>query len=163
MNNIYIINSSGGKGKDTFVEIYENLTKERVLNISSVDMIKRAAMILDWDGKKDEKSRNFLAKLKQLAIEYNDHPVNYIKRWILSMNNNRTLFIHIREPEEIDKIRKEYPNIKTILIINNNVEDITSNDADGNVNNYKYDYYIDNNGNLEDYEKSIKKFIDQEV
>ena len=66
------------------------------------------------------------------------------------------MFVHIREPEEIQKA-KELLGAKTLLVKNPNVELIKSNDADGRVEEYEYDYTIYNDGTLEDlYDKAFE-------
>ena len=47
-----------------------------------------------------------------------------------------------------------------MFIQNDNVPAITSNAADANVENYDYDYTIQNNGTLEEYEDNIKLFME---
>lgn len=156
---IIIINGTGGSGKDTFVNFCTEFTK--VTNISSVDKVKEAAKILvGWNGEKDEKSRKLLVDLKQLSIKYNDFPMQYIKSEYENFiqNDSEYLFIHIREISEINKIKKML-NAKTLLIRNPNVNLITSNDSDGNVYKYNYDYIIENDGTLEDLKVKAEKFI----
>ena len=48
----------------------------------------------------------------------------------------------------------------TVFIENNNVPAITSNDADANVENYEYDFKIEDNGTLDDFEDNIKLFME---
>lgn len=156
---VIIINGTGGSGKDTFVEYCSEFAK--VTNISSVDKEKEAAKILvGWNGEKDEKSRKLLVDLKKISIDYNDAPFKYIQKKYKEfiMSNSKYLFIHIREIDEIKKI-KEALNAKTLLIINPRVELIKSNTSDGNVYNYKYDYIIENNGTLKDLEQKAKDFV----
>jgi len=156
---IIIINGTGGSGKDTFVEFCSEFTK--VTNISSVDKVKEAAKILvGWNGEKDEKSRKLLVDLKQLSIEYNDSPTKYIKEQYENFikSDSQYLFIHIREIEEIEKI-KALLNAKTLLIRNPRVALITSNNSDGNVYKYEYDYTIENDGTLEDLKNKAKNFV----
>ena len=74
---------------------------------------------------------------------------------------SKFLFLHIREPEEIDRVVKEF-GAKTILIIRDTVKHIVSNMADENVFNYYYDFVIDNNGTKEELNSKAKDFI-QEV
>jgi hypothetical protein len=69
------------------------------------------------------------------------------------------LFIHSREPDEIARFVKEFGCI-TLLIRNPNIEAITSNHADAEVENYDYDYIIDNNYIMEDFEQEALKFIE---
>lgn len=156
---VIIINGTGGSGKDTFVQYCSEYAK--VINISSVDKVKEAATILvGWKGEKDEKSRKLLVDLKKLSIDYNDAPLKYIEKQYNAFLNSQAeyLFIHIREIDEIKKI-KEALNAKTLLIINPRVELIKSNTSDGNVYNYKYDYIIENNGTLKDLEQKAKDFV----
>ena len=157
--NIIIINGSGGVGKDTFVNVCSNFRK--VLNISTIDKAKEAARILvDWNGDKDEKYRKLLVDLKRLSIDYNDSPTKYIcKKAEEFMNSdNEIMFIHIREAEEINKA-KRLLGAKTLLITNPHVKIITSNDSDKKVNQYEYDYYIDNDGTIEDLSNKALEFI----
>ena len=158
---IIIINGSGGVGKDTFISFCAEFVK--VLNISTVDKVKEAAKILTgWNGEKDEVSRKLLVDLKKLSIEYNNAPTKYIKFMANNFknSNNDVMFIHIREIEEIKKA-KTLLNAKTLLITNPNVKPITSNDSDAKVNNYKYDYYISNDGTLLGLKSKAKQFIDK--
>ena len=67
------------------------------------------------------------------------------------------MFIHIREAEEIEKTKKLL-NAKTLLITNPRVKIITSNDSDGKVNEYKYDFYIENDGTLDELRDKAYKF-----
>ena len=116
-NKIIVINGTGGSGKDTFVEF----CKEHVIvfNHSSVDIIKQAASIMGWDGKKDDKSRKFLSDLKALVTEYNDgcfkHIVELVKEFTNVKEDDCILFLHIREPEEIKRVVDEFGAI-TLLI-----------------------------------------------
>lgn len=156
---VIVINGTGGSGKDTFVEFCSEFIK--IINISSVDKVKEAAKILvGWDGSKDEISRKLLVDLKQLSIEYNDYPTIYIQEQYDNFikSDFNILFIHIREINEIKKI-KDLLKAKTLLIRNPRVSLITSNNSDKNVYNYTYDYIIENDGTLDDLRKKAKDFI----
>ncbi len=158
---IIIINGTGGAGKDTFVSFCSEI--EKVLNISTVDKVKEAAKILvGWNGEKDEVSRKLLVDLKQLSIAYNDAPTKYICEMAEKFRNSEDnlMFVHIREAEEIEKAKKLL-NAKTLLVTNPRVELITSNDSDGKVNEYQYDYYLENDGTLEELKEKAKKFIEE--
>lgn len=159
MKQVIIINGSGGVGKDTFIEFCQKYTK--VMNISSVDKVKEAAKVLaGWNGEKDEKSRKLLADLKELGIWYNDAPFRYISERIKEFkeSDDNIIFIHVREIEEIEKCKKEF-GAKTLLVTNKNVPEILSNTSDSNVKNYNYDYYIKNDGTLEDLENVAETFV----
>lgn len=167
---IFIINGSGGVGKDTFVELVSvelnDLLKRfhTVENFSSVDKVKEIAREIGWNGKKSEKDRKFLSDLKILTSEYCDMPFDSMKRKVsefIKDEESILLFLHIREPEEITRAVKEF-SAKTILIVRNSVKHITSNMADGNVFNYNYDFVINNSGTKEELNSKAKEFI-QEV
>lgn len=164
---IFIINGSGGVGKDTFVDLVtielNDIMKQfhTVTNFSSVDKVKQIAKEIGWNGKKTEKDRKFLSDLKILTSQYCDMPFQSMKEKVnkfMSDKNSVFLFLHIREPEEIARAVKAF-NAKSILIRRNAVKHITSNMADENVFNYNYDFVIDNNGTIEDFEDKAKEFI----
>ena len=154
-----IINGSGGVGKDTFVDycrIFANVT-----NISSVDKIKEAAKLLGWSDGKTEDDRKFLSDMKVLSTGYNNFPYEYLKQNIAKFMEDKSsnvLFMHIREPEEIDKIKKEFGCI-TVLVQNINKRRIDSNMADANVCNYEYDYIINNDYDLNRLKEKAIHFI----
>lgn len=157
--NIIIINGTGGAGKDTFVSFCSEATG--VLNVSTVDKVKEAAKILvGWNGEKDEVSRKLLVDLKQLSVDYNDAPTKYICNMAekFKTSSDKLMFVHIREAVEIEKAKKLL-NAKTLLISNPRVKLITSNDSDGKVNEYNYDYHIINDGTLEDLKNKAFEFV----
>lgn len=154
-----IINGCGGVGKDPFVDycrIFANIT-----NISSVDKIKEAAKILGWDGSKAEEDRKFLSDLKLLSTGYNNFPYEYIKQSIdnfMKDKSSNVLFIHLREPEEIEKVKQDFDCI-TVLVQNINKDHIDSNMADANVHNYEYDFVINNDYDLDRLKQKAISFI----
>ena len=158
MKKIVVINGTGGCGKDTFVDLCRKYVK--VYNFSSIDKVKEVATIIGWTGKKTEKDRKFLSDLKQLTTEYNDMAFNSIKEAINIFNNSsdELMFIHIREPEEIERVVKLY-KAKSLLIKRVGHELITSNNSDASVENFDYDYIIENSS-LDEYEKKAVKFIE---
>lgn len=156
---IFIINGMGGVGKDTFVNLIGKLVE--TAHISAITPIKHIAKQVGWDGGKTDKDRKFLADLKRLTIDYNDFPTKYlseqINAFLTSVNGPTALFIDIREPEEIDKIKNKF-KVKTVLVTNKNVTPVTTNDADNSVFDYHYNYEIANNGTLDDLAKTAKSF-----
>ncbi len=155
MKNIIIINGTGGSGKDTFVEFVSKYSK--VFNFSSVDKVKEVARVIGWSGTKSEKDRKFLSDLKKLTTEYNDMSFNSIKDAVSKFysDDNEIMFIHIREPEEIKRAVNSF-NAKTLLIKRDGQEIIKTNYSDANVENYNYDYIIENT-TLADLDLQAKK------
>ena len=167
---IFIINGSGGVGKDTFVDLVSVELNDKlkhfhtVINYSSVDKVKEIARKIGWDGKKSEKDRKFLSDLKILTSSYCDMPFESMKNKMIEFlgdEESKLLFLHIREPEEIERAVKAF-KAKTILIVRDSVRHITSNMGDKNVFKYKYDFVIENNGTIEDLREKAKEFLKEE-
>lgn len=162
---IFIINGGAGVGKDTFCNMVGDVKSVKV--ISSVDQVKKAANFLGWNFEKTSETRKLLSDLKDLSTAYFDGPMRYLRSSVHRFNVDdryEILFMHIREPEEIDRAAKEF-HAETILITNCNVELITSNHADSNVEKFDYDYVIDNSGSLDDLRKAVGifvKYLDEE-
>ena len=167
-NQVFIINGSGGVGKDAFVQLVNNCVWETCIvgNYSSVSKVKEIAEAIGWDGTKTERNRKFLSDLKMLTTEYNDMPLNDMKRFtsdfmINEYNMPKILFLHIREPQEIAKALyafKKY-NAKAILIKRDSVKQITSNIADGSVYDFDYDIVVNNDGTLEELKEKVECFL----
>lgn len=155
---IYITNGVARSGKDTFAKyLNEHVI---VMKYSSVNKVKKVAELCGWKGGKTEKDRKFLSDLKCLTTEYNDMAFRDIQdcvRFFREETNAQVLLIDIREPEEIERAKKEF-GAETILIVNQNIPHITSNMADKNVYNYNYDWVIRNNGTINDFRETVKKF-----
>lgn len=168
---VIVINGSCQVGKDKFVNIFKDKYKKlRVKNISSIDKVKSVAEIaFGWNGKKDEKSRKMLSDIKRSWAEFNDGPTKYIfekinidTEYCIEQNKkleNNIYFLHIREPEEIDKIKNKYEKNCTTILIRKNTEFIPNNDSDKNVENYKYDFIVENNEDIKQLEKSVGNFF----
>ncbi len=154
---IVIINGTGGSGKDTFVSFASKYAK--VFNFSSIDKVKEIATMIGWNGAKTEKDRKFLSDLKSLTTKYNDMAFNSIKEAVDTFTNSddEVMFIHIREPEEIQRAVSAF-NAKTLLVKRVGLKNIESNYSDASVENYNYDFVIENN-TLEDLENQAKDFI----
>lgn len=170
---IFIINGSGGVGKSTFcrmveeslplfVDKFDGVRIMPVKTISSVTQIKKIAEFVGWNAKfKTEKDRKFLSDLKNLCSEYNDFPFKYITAQVKSFreSNKYVLFIHSREPKEIERVKQAF-DAKTILIKRDNVKHITSNKSDREVFDYDYDIVINNNGSKDELLDVAEEFCE---
>ena len=163
MNKVTIvINGAGGVGKDTLCDIAARHFAVR--NISTITPIKELARMADWDGRKDDRSRKFLADLKQLCVRYNDFPTNWAKAQYEDFltTDEEILFVHIREPEEIAKYVKATDGAAKTLLIRGGErmrKSAYGNAADDGVENYYYDYYFDNDKSLEETEQTFTAFM----
>lgn len=157
MNTIIIINGKGGVGKDTFIQLCENYT-DNIINISTVDYVKEVARYCGWDGEKDFLARRFLSDIKDSLTRWKDVPFQKMVEEV-KKHKNKIIFIHVREPEEIDRLKKEL-KAKTLLIKNDSLIVDYGNHADDFVEKYDYDYVIDNSSTISTLEQSAKTFVD---
>lgn len=107
------INGYSGAGKDTFVNYVTRYCNKKILNISSVDTIKEAAIILGWDGAKTELNRLFLSDLKALADKALNTSIRHLNETIEDVNTDEpvVIFWHCRESKNIAKALFTYENI----------------------------------------------------
>lgn len=158
---VVVINGSGGVGKDTVCDVVAKHYK--VMNVSSIDPIKKIAIENGWNGEKSEKSRKFLADLKQLFIDYNELPQKYLEKKYQEflLNDSEILFVHIRECKEIIKFLDYIEHKCITLLIRGRVDTKKewNNRADDEVENYNYDYYYDNTMKLEEVENDFLEFF----
>lgn len=169
---VVIVNGRPGCGKTTFEEMCMDMLgllycKSR----SSIDKIKEIAKEGGWDGKKDAASRKLLSDLKRIFTEYNDLPtqdiIQFLRGWESELEMydvggiNHVLFVDVREPENIEKLKKKLKAV-TVLIRRPGDDDIdTSNDSDLSVFNYHYDCTIFNTGDLEHLKFAAQAFLNQ--
>ena len=159
---VIIINGAGGVGKDTLCEMAGR--HFRVRNVSSITPIKKIAEEYGgWNGEKDAKARKFLADLKHLFVEYNDLPFAYIcdEYGKFMQSEDDILFVHIRESEEIEKLKNwiKTPCI-TLLVTRFQIDQIPwGNASDDNVKSFQYDYTFQNDSSLEAAETKFCTFL----
>ena len=162
MKKILIVNGYPESGKTTFEEIiakhYNSIIR------SSIDCVKEYAMkYFDFDGSKTEFWRRFLSQLKKMLICEFDYIFIDVSKTIKNFYrdvNTEILMIDSREPEEIERFKNQFHAI-TVFVRRDNCNKNAGNSSDEDVENYEYDYYIDNNGTLEELEKSACEFINK--
>ena len=204
MKNMFvIINGSGGNGKDTFVKDVTRVAPEHdleVINFSTVDFYKAIIQcighyyneVAEAAAKKDDKFRSCLARLKsQFDNDYEmdtyllDHLIDAIGRMNYKNPMDRLIFIHCREPKNIQLTKwhlgQEGPKcilskyaevlsvpgknlnidigVRTLLVYGRHDPTEYTNMADRSVYNYNYDYRIDNSGSKKDLEFQARSWI----
>ena len=154
MKQIFIINGPAGVGKDTFINLCRESLKDygiEVFSFSSVDEVKE---ILKrdhgWDGvTKDSYWRNRMVELKQQMIEDGDRPTHFLLERINEVDQG-LVFLHIREPEEMQKIIRLNTDIQTIHVERPQAE-IFDNSSDAATKKFKhYNIEIVNNFETEE-------------
>jgi hypothetical protein len=169
---VIAINGMARSGKDTFAESSINYLNDRIfnpelhgLNISSVDRVKEILTEMGWNGEKDDKSRKALSDLKDLWTEWNDGPFVNIVEKILNTNAS-LIFVHIREPLEIDKLKEACLDnsifFESVLIVRPGVNKVTNNTGDnGSLEPYNYTRTISNILTVDDW-KNVARLMTQE-
>ena len=161
MKKVFVTNGSGTNGKDSFARaISKYIPTYKYSSIKLVkDMLKVAGI---EEEPKTEEKRLLCSDLKDRLTKYDDIPFKDISSLVVDFKDDLidtdVLLIDIREPEEIARAVETF-GAETILVRNPNAKKIKSNHADRDVENYKYDYIIENDGTLEQLEKVAKVFV----
>jgi len=158
-NKVIIINGSSGAGKDEFIKIFNKYTDIAVFNHSTVDKIRD--LFNPSKCKRDELKRKLMCGIKKLLVEYDNIPfkemIDQYENYD-SFMNGFILFIHCREPDEIQQFVDHFEDCITLLMKRKDLT-VPNNSSDMNVNNFQYDYVINNDGTLKDLEVTAKQFI----
>lgn len=162
LKKVFITSGSAGNGKDTFAEFLGKYIS--VYKYSSIDLVKEMFEAIGINkNDKTEKKRKLWSDAKDMLTQYDDIPFKDISSIVNDFKNNQieteVLLIDIREPEEIARAVKAF-EAESILVRNPNVKKIESNHADANVENYNYDYIIENGGTLEELDELASMFAD---
>lgn len=166
---IVIVNGAPRSGKDSFVGFCLDRLKEYGFAFSTVDYVKDIARECGWNGEKTPKDRKFLSDLKDLLAEWDDVPYQMIRKEIAKVrllaeqynidHDKFVIFIHCREPEEIQRFVEEYDAL-TVLVRRFEVENLEqSNHADSEIFDYKYDVEVMNNSTLDELRETAKTFL----
>lgn len=161
-----VINGVGGCGKDTLVGFLNKIYK--VQNTSSITPVVEVAKFCGWDGIKTDRSRKFLADLKKLLTDFNEFSLNYLLQEQTKFMNseNEIMFVHIREPIEIEKF-KNHSQCKTKTILIKPREELKNkvygNSSDDDVEKYNYDFIFENNKPIDIIEKEWITFFNKNI
>lgn len=177
---IIIINGKGGCGKDTLVKFAIDEYKF-VWNTSAIDPIKDIAKNYGYDDNdKTEKSRKFLSDLKNVFVEWNNMPTDYLigkaKEFYESDGiYSRIMFVHIREPKEIKKFKDAITRhigtendsnclVRTMLVKNLSTDNKSyGNSSDDCVEDYNYDFTYYNYKNIYSAKHSFLLYLEDFV
>ena len=163
---IIIINGYPRSGKDTFIDICMPYASLEACSI--IDAVKIVAEEAGWNGGKEPKDRKFLCDLKDLLTDYNDFPLKCVFDFTADTKTSYPapdlLFITMRQPSDIWRFKRKYPEAITIFIERDEAkaayqESEVLNAADSGVEDWNYDYYISNNGSIEDLDEAAKTFL----
>ncbi len=177
---IIVINGSAESGKNQFIElvreqamglgwmIFEHSTIETVK-----DMMKRYMGYPGDDVReaKTDKARQCMSDIKDAWTAYCDGPFNEIVTMTSLLEDaaitachpveKSSVFFHVREPEEIQKIIDFFGSRAMTVLIDakKRVLHTPANHADQNTHNFNYDVIINNDGDVSKLEDSAKSFL----
>lgn len=158
---VLIINGRGGVGKDTFCNCASQFFKVR--NVSSITPIVEIAKFAGWNGEKTLPARRLLSHLKQAFTEYNDLSFRYCLEQYQAFlaSDDEILFVHIREPKEIDRLKSVLGGICRTLLVRRSDLPVShyGNHSDDEVESYQYDLYFENSAPLESLPERVKNFF----
>jgi len=162
LKKVYILNGHGTVGKGEFAKAISKYIP--TYKYSSINLVKDMLKIAGIEEEtKTEEYRLLCSDLKDRLTKYDDIPFKDVLSIVTDFKSNlidtNVLLIDIREPEEIARAVETF-GAETILIRNPKVEKIESNHADRDVENYEYDYIIENNGSLEQLDCVAKEFVE---
>lgn len=173
MKTVIFINGFAESGKDTAVNfITKHLEKNGtvVSAVSSIDpirnMLREAGFPVDT---KTPDMRALLAEVGDSCEKYCGTKTSYAvgeATKFLSCEGNRAVFVHVREPEMINKMIKMLDrNILVIklLVTRPGYSGVTSNRADMDVMKLSYDSLIRNDGTLEELDEACRIFVNDEL
>ena len=122
---------------------------------------------MGWNGDKDNQSRKYLSDLKDMATYWSDLPYQDVLKRTQQFNDMLTeygveqkgfVFIHCREPNEISRIKSNFPFQVLTVLIRREGYNSYGNHADDEVENYNYDFTFNNEGTIGDLEETAFKF-----
>lgn len=176
---LFLISGKSRAGKDTFADFMIGILKENNKKVIKTQMSKYLKYYIKdyfgWDGKEETKPRTLLQMLGTDIIRKKlNHPLFFIKRTLEDIEIMKHFFDYIiisdvRFPEEIDELKKVYPDLISINIIRpnyiNELNDIEKEHISENaLLNYKsFDYKIINDKTLDDLKEEAIKIMNKEL
>lgn len=171
LKHVFIICGKARSGKNEVSNYLEKILKNTV-SLSITKSLKDYAMLIsDWDGREETKPRTLLQTLGIDIIQKQIDDHFLIKRIlqdieVLSFYKENIFITGVRLEEEIRSIQENYPNTIVLKVVRPNFdnkltekekEHITEND----LNTYKPDYEIINDGNILELQNKLDKVVEE--
>ena len=155
-------------GKDTAAEVI--LKKYSGATFAFADGIKKIAYnYFGWYGEKDELGRKILQDIGTNGRNYNrdiwvNDTIDRIQWWTRQSSDNQLAVVtDTRYPNEIQRIKHEFPNVVTIRITRDSVEKLKHPSETALDQWTDWDYVVENNGSLEEFQKKILEIMKEVV
>lgn len=167
MKNIVLINGKARSGKDTVAQLLKEHFERRGLKVAirpNAEAVKNVAKcIFGWNEIKDTKGRQLLLDITQAG--YNYDPYFWEHKNEHRMKGNDIYIIPDWRYQSTFNYFNLRNNVITINVENENRENIgklSNHSSETGLDNFLFDYFIDNNGSLEDLQEQLEilhKFI----
>lgn len=159
-------------GKDTTAELLKNrlevCKEKKVLLTHYGDLLKYICeKFFNWDGKKDEAGRSLLQYVGTEVVRAvePDYWVDFIKS-ILTMFPDKWDYVIIpdtRFPNEIDNLKDDFDVVAVRVarpdFDNGLTEEQKNHKSETALDDYEFDWTIDNNGNLNQLAAEVMKLV----
>ena len=152
-------------GKGTAAEVI--LKKYNGIPFAFADDVKMIAYVyFGWHGGKDELGRKLLQDIGTAGRNYNrdiwaDKMVDRIQEWSLCSSDNQLAVVtDTRYPNEIQRIKHEFSDVVTIRITRDSVEKLKHPSETALDQWTDWDYLVENNGSLEEFQKKILEIME---
>ena len=176
---VIMISGKSGHGKDTVAQMMKEILEKdnkRVLIIHFADLVKHYARdYYNWNGQKDEAGRALLQKIGTtiMRTHYPTYWAEIIAKFISAANEWDCVIIpDLRFQNEFETICEHNINCETIRIerynqdgtpyINPNMtEEQLNHVSETQLDDFAFNWIIENRGSLEDLEDSIKLILEK--
>ena len=144
-------------GKDTAAEVIAEYYD--AATFAFADDIKTIAYnYFGWHGEKDELGRKLLQDIGTAGRNYNrdlwaNKTVDRIQEW--SRDNQLAVVTDTRYPNEIQRVKREFSDVVTIRITRDSVKKLKHPSETALDQWTDWDYLVENNGSLEEFQKKI--------
>jgi len=156
---LIIINGHNKSGKNTFADFIAEYHDPTVwLSKIWSTQIPAIARVAGWDSQKDEKGRRLLSDIEDATNRYNGMSFNSICFQINKFSNvveDIWITLMCRKPAEIKKFVEAYPGQATTVLIRSDRSKPANNRADQGVEDYLYDWIIENNGTIDEFKNKV--------
>lgn len=168
---IIAISGHAQNGKDTVAKMLEKqlFQNNRVLIAHYADLLKYICKtFFEWDGKKDEKGRSLLQFVGTDVVR--EQAPDFWVDFLIDVFNlfedcwDFVIIPDARFPNEIDKLREYYFDVTHLRVTRGNFKSPLSKEqlrhpSETALDCVKPDYFIVNNGSLEELKNKVSSFI----
>lgn len=159
--NIVLINGKARSGKDTVAKMLKEHFESTGLSVAinpNAQAVKEIALsIFDWNGLKYTRGRQLLLDITQAG--YNYDPFFWENKNDQRMTGSDIYIIPDWRYKSTFNYFSQMNNVITINVTNENRESIgelNNHSSETGLDDFMFDYFIDNNGSLEDLQEQVK-------